>query len=118
MLDAGLHDSPRKDCVDRFWKTAKPVVDSDQNAGDAPVLHLVHDPELGRSDKSTLGCVGDQNWSRTGEKRKAVLTTVEHFQRIHGRFWSNPEGAARKSIIPASLVVEYALHVRPPRSWD
>jgi len=47
-----------------------------------------------------------------------VLTTVEHFQRIHGRFWSNPEGAARKSIIPASLVVEYALHVRPPRSWD
>jgi hypothetical protein len=47
-----------------------------------------------------------------------VLTTVEHFRRIQERFWPNPEGAARKFAISASLVVEYALHVLPPRSMN
>jgi len=47
-----------------------------------------------------------------------VLTTVEHFRHIQQRFRPNPEGAALKSAISASLVVEYALHVLPPRSWN
>jgi hypothetical protein len=45
-----------------------------------------------------------------------VSTTVEHFRHIQGRFRPNPEGAALKSAILSSLVVEYALHVLPPRS--
>jgi hypothetical protein len=45
-----------------------------------------------------------------------VSTTVEHFRHIQGRFRRNPEGAALKSAILSSLVVEYALHVLPPRS--
>jgi len=69
-----------------------------------------------------------------------MSTTVEHFRRIQRRFRPNQpkpgqvpvsipdqrtksgepdlEEAALKSAISASLVVEYARHVLPPRSWN
>jgi hypothetical protein len=34
------------------------------------------------------------------------VDTFEHFRRIQGRFWPNPEGAARKSAISASQNLE------------